>query len=787
MTVTVERPNDTVPSPTLTGLRILELDDGVAVSVTGMLLADHGAEVVKVEPPQGSPTRSEAGFTVWNRGKQSVVVDPSKATDCDLLEAAIRGADICILGSTPSSERVGKIEEAIAANKRLIVLRLPAWLDSLTPWAGGRESHGLLAASGGLGMRQSSTDGGPVEPISPYILYIQGLWAATCAVAALIDRGSDGHGQEVTVTGVNALMEAMPHPYSVDPHNPDLPTDIGSYGRHPTYRPYQAADGRWVASGALGPKFERRLLSILGLEALLDDPRIGGDLDRMKLPENLDWVMETVSVAFRQQPAESWSTAMAEAGIPSGVVAGRDELLSHPQIEAIRMRVELNDPEHGTVLMPGVPVTLTESSGRVASAAPVLGSRRLQDLGWSAQPEPQGTPRFGAGPLRGQRVIDMGTFVASPYAGFLMAELGADVIKVEPLAGDPFRASGYPHNRGMRSLSLDLASESGVAAFKRLAGTVDLVLDGMRPGVMSKLGVDHNALVAVKPDIVTVSLSAYGETGPLSQAPGVDMVIQGLSGMMAAQGGSSETPVVATVAYIDVTAAAMCVFGSLLAIVHKERTGTGQHVWTSLLGTSAFLQMDSLTEYDGRSEPVNGDEDFRGVHWLDKYYQATDGWVRLDGQSAQLSARDDVGGDSSAQELQRIVVPSDSTDTQGELEHFIATRTVDQTLAAMRAVGMPAVRARRVSELFNDAELMRSEFAHFRQGTDGSVISTPGRYATFSRTQRWGPMYPPGNGEHSRSVLAEAGLAADEVARLVDDGVVRESEAMPARLAPNYR
>lgn len=781
--MTEERFTRSAPGSALAGLRVLELGDEISVSVTGMLLADHGAEVVKVEPPLGCHTRSEPGFSVWNRGKKSVIVDPSDTADCDWLQIAIRGADVCILGDTAVSGRFSGFEEAAVANKRLIVLRLPSWLDSSTPWFGGRESHGLLVASGGLGMRQSSTDGGPVEPVSPYILYIQGLWAATCAVAALIDRGADGYGQDVTVTGVNALMEAMPHPYSVDPHMPDLPTNIGSYGRHPTYRPYQAADGNWIASGALGPKFESRLLGVLGLERLLDDPRIGGDLDRMKHSDNLDWVMGAVARAFKQQPVEFWRAAMEEAGIPCSVVSDRNEFLSHPQIEAIHMLVELSDPERGTVRMPGVPAVLTESPGSVECSAPVLGSQNIQDLRWPPQPEPQRSPRFGPGPLRGNRIIDMGTFVASPYAGFLMAELGANVIKVEPLAGDPFRQNGYPHNRGMRSLSIDLASESGVAAFKRLVATADLVLDGMRPGVMHKLGIDHEALVAVKSDIVTMSLSAYGETGPMSQAPGVDMVIQGLSGMMAAQGGSAKTPVVATVAYVDVAAACMCVYGSLLALVHKQRTGFGQHVWTSLLGTAAYLQMDSLTEYAGRSEPATGGEDFRGKHWLDKYYQTQDGWVRVDGRRFESNTRVDAKPGTPVRQLQRIIASSD----QSELENFLAARTTDEVVEMLRQAKIPSVRARRVSELFHDVEMLRSEFAHFREATDGSVISTPGRYATFSRTQRWGPMYPPGNGEHSREILAEAGIPDNEIKGLFAEGVVREGEPMPPQLAANYR
>jgi crotonobetainyl-CoA:carnitine CoA-transferase CaiB-like acyl-CoA transferase len=162
----------------------------------------------------------------------------------------------------------------------------------------------------------------------------------------------------------------------------------------------------------------------------------------------------------------------------------------------------------------------------------------------------------------------MGTFVAGPYAGALLAELGADVIKVEPPGGDPFRANALVFNRGMRSLAVNLQAPAGVDAFRKLAAESDVVVEWLRPGVTAKLGIDYDSLAKTNPGIVTVSLSAYGEQGPLSGRPGVDMVVQGMSGMMSAQGGDSE-PVANTIAIIDVTTAAMLALGAVLALLHR--------------------------------------------------------------------------------------------------------------------------------------------------------------------------------------------------------------------------
>jgi len=760
----------------LEGLRVVEIADDLAGSVSAMLMADHGAEVFKIERPVAAAERRDPGFAAWNRGKKSRIVDAGRPADLEWLAAQVRGADLCILGH---GRDLSEFSEAVAAaarsNAGLITLRLPAWLEGKAGWAGGQPSHGLLTATAGLGMRQSSNDGGPVDPISPFIHYVQALWGACCALAALYQRGEGGHGQEVVVTGAQAMMEALIHPYSVDPHAPDPATDIGSFGRHPTYRPYEARDGFWVASGALGVKFEVRMMELLGIPEILEDPRIGGNVDRLKHPDHLDWAMEKVGAAFKTRDRDEWIALMREAGIPCGPVRPRDELMDDPQIAAIGMRVEVDDPERGPLIMPGVPVNLTRTPGRVAGPAPRHGEHNDAPA-WQARPRPEGPVRYAVGPLSGVKVLNLGTFVATPYAGMLLSELGANVIKVEALSGDPFRANGYPHNRGMRSLAVDLTRPEGQTAFKAVARHADIVLDGMRPGVMRRLSIDHEALEQENPGILTMSLSAYGETGPLAALPGVDMVIQGVSGIMTAQGNASE-PVAATVAYVDVATASMSVFTCLLGLLARRKTGEGQHMWDSLLGTACYLQMGELTRFTGRPPARQGGPDFRGDVWHDCYYRAADGWVRVDASAdpaaaaEALAAAGLVAGGEIAEDLARSLAALD----------------VESAVRRLADASIPAVRARRVSELFLDPDLMASEFAHFRPSVTGSIMSLPGRYARFSRTQRWGPMYPPGIGEHTRPVLEDAGLAPDEIEALVGEGVVRIGEPMPARFGVTYR
>ena len=174
----------------LEGVRVVELSTGIAGPVAGMLLADYGAEVVKVEPPAGDPARALPGFAVWNRNKQSVVADARSPHGRHRLAELLEGADLCIYADPSQID-----DAAAAANPGLIRLFMPPYTPDGTPWAGGAESHELLAAIGGLSSRQSSFDGGPIHLVYPFALYEQGVWAAACAVAALVERQRSGAGQ----------------------------------------------------------------------------------------------------------------------------------------------------------------------------------------------------------------------------------------------------------------------------------------------------------------------------------------------------------------------------------------------------------------------------------------------------------------------------------------------------------------------------------------------------------------------------------------------------------------
>jgi crotonobetainyl-CoA:carnitine CoA-transferase CaiB-like acyl-CoA transferase len=765
----------------LEGIQVVDLCNGIAGSIVGMFLADFGAEVIKVEPPDGDPVRSEPGFAVWNRGKKSVVADPADGSRRRWLAELIAGADVCLVSEASALADYGLNQGRLLQDcPRLVIVETPAYPGG-TPWYGGHESHSLLSAVLGIAWRQSSFDGGPVESVARFLLQVHGVWATVCTIAALVERERSGFGQLVRVTGANAAMEANVGSYSIDPERPDPPTNIGPGGRHPTYTRFVAGDGKWLASGALGAKFERQLLEILGLTWMLDEERMGGRVENLIQPDNILWAHEQTARAFLSKDRDEWLDIMSAIGIPCGPLGDRQDWLDHAQVRGIGMRAEVDDPERGPVVMPGVPVSLTGSPGRVHGPAPTLGQHDGAVTPRAAAPAPAGLPPLSNGPLTGFRVLDMGTFVAGPYAGSLLTELGADVIKVEPLGGDPFRIPGFVFNRGMRSLAVNLTTPEGVDAFRRLTAVSDVVVESMRPGVTTKLGIDYEALATVNPAIITVSLSAYGEGGPLSGRGGVDMVLQAMSGMMSAQGGDSE-PVANTIAIIDVTTGAMLALSACLALLHRQRGGSGQRVWASLAGTATYLQSGEIVRFAGRAPSPTGGRDYLGRDPLDRYYQSSDGWVRVQALP---------GGEVTAQALAAAGLDVDAAafgaDPAAALAAAVAGLSSAVAVRRLTEAAVPAVPARLISSVVRDPQLLMTEFSHIRDAADGTTFVTPGRFAAFSRTPRSGVLLSPGVGEHARQALVTAGLSPEEIEDLVSSGIVQAGEPMPQSLPTAYR
>lgn len=770
----------------LGSLRVVELGSGIADSIAGMMFGDYGADVVLVEPPAGDKTRAEAGSAAWHRNKSSVVIDPDNPDDTRQLEALLVSADVCIHGGDhpPTLDRI--IAAACSANPQLVVLDLAPYSPS-TPWFGNEESNGLLSAVTGLALRQSSVEDVPVDPVYPHVPYLQGVWGATCALAALLERERSGLGQVVTVDGLQAALIAGSVTSVVNPVEATRPVvPAGPGGPSPCYTRYVCSDGRWLFLGALSPKFQHRALELLGLENLLADPRLDGNLDRMLAPDNNGWVRTALAERFRSRPRDEWLAQLDAVDVPAGPLLPREEWLDHPQIRAIGMRVEVEDPERGLVVMPGVPLVMTATPGAVRKPAPQLGEHTLDPLGWAPRPD---SPAAGStveagsghGPLHGVRILNLGTVLAGPFAGMLLSDLGADVVKVEPVDGDTFRVRGFAFNRGSRSLAIDLRSDRGRETFYDLVRSADVVLDNYRPGVLRRLRIDYQSLAEVNPGIVTMSLTGFGEGGPLSAKPGFDPVLQAMSGMMSAQGGDGD-PVFLTTAVNDVAAACFGALGVCLALFSRAQTGAGQGVAGSLAAFSAFMQCGELVRYQGRRPARRGGTDFPGPSALERYYRTNDSWVRLQARPDQLAELTRAGW---------LPPTADETwadpDLSNALTQTFAGLSSSDAVARLAALSIPAAEAIRPVDLLANPQVRCSEAFHEYPLADGGSCFAPGRSSHFSRTQREGVLVAPGLGEHCRQILEESGFPEADVESLLDERIIVEQGPLELPTLESYR
>jgi crotonobetainyl-CoA:carnitine CoA-transferase CaiB-like acyl-CoA transferase len=536
-----------------------------------------------------------------------------------------------------------------------------------------------------------------------------------------------------------------------------------------------------MVCGAVGPKLEGITIQTLGLgKTMLENPRVGGQIWKMLLPGNSGWAQELVTEAFRTRPAAEWVRLLDDLGVPCGLLDDRDEWLDHPQVVATGMRAEVDDPERGHVVMPGIMINLTASPGSLRGPAPRVGEHNDTAPTWMPQPAAAPLPSMRPGPLAGYTILNVGSFIATPYAGSLLAELGANVIKVEPPAGDQFRFMGWSANRGLHSLALELHTPDGVAAFHDLVRHADAVVDGLRPGTTARLGIDYDSLAKVNDDIITLSLSGYGEGGPISHKGSVDTVLTGISGMMSAQGGAGQ-PVNNTVAVVDATTGAVSALAVVLALLHRLRTGQGQRVWDSLLGTVTYLQSGEIVRHEGRPSSRTGGDDFKGSTAFDRLYATAGGWIRL-------QAPPGAGTEGALEQALGVGISGRSDEAATEMiAKAFGALPREQAITSLNQAGLPAVPALKVSETIRDPRLVESEFVHLGDGSDDSVICDTGRHALFSRTPRTGIKLLPGVGEHTKEILSAAGLPGSAISALIDAGTAVQGGPMTSTAVISYR
>ena len=607
----------------LRGFRVVELSESVAGEYCGKLLADFGAEVIKVEAAgRGSPTRAMAPvlgdgagcegsvlFAYLNTNKESVVLDTTSAADVECLHKLIDSADAVIDdGGTSWAQQYPSV---------VFCSVTPFGQGAATEYANAK-SINVFHASGWGYHTPSHPDPSkpPLQGPGRFMAdYEAGLEAALCIAAALFGRLHTGRGEFIDVSQHAVLVSRadcilgrlitgeVPAVGTRDDYDQQGPASFFACADGFVYL-YMTSRAHWLA-----------VKKLMGGPVWLDD--FGDDwLEFSVTPEKVTAFQRGFATWVHDLAKETAADEAQRLGVPLVPVNDAADLHHAPQYRHRGFFQAVNHPVLGEAAYPTVPYTLSASPAEITSAAPVLGQhtaaiRYRLNTGHappavkSAQLKPPKNPR--GGPLEGVRVVELTKVWAGPYAGKLLALLGAEVIKVETAAlPEEMRAYGGTDinhapfflsiNPEILSVDIDIKSAEGMAQLRELIARSDIVINNLRPGAMERQGLGYQQLTEIKPDIISVSIKMWGNDGPLGHQTGYAPCFAALAGLAPLVGYPGGPPLGTSMRYGDSTVGAAAAYAAVVALLHRELCGAGQFVDISAVETLSSMIGDCLLE-----------------------------------------------------------------------------------------------------------------------------------------------------------------------------------------------
>ncbi len=777
----------------LRGIDVLDVSWGIAGPMTGMLLADHGARVTRIEPPGGDPFAELSGTRVWLRGKRRATLDLRDNADRAVFLALARRADIVIESFEPGvAAKLGIDHETLlAANPRLVHCSItgygetgahahrPAY-DALVAARTGQqfENRGVVGTTIGRlsnaevlpgyeapeGCMIGAPRSGPLFSGVPWISLATFYNASVAINAALVAREVTGKGQHVhtsmlqgalatTVGAWQRVERADRDGFNTWIFDPRAPKGF-----------FQGSDGRWTHHWVPLPGF---ILNAGELERLEPGPDLMAPRDApMRVsPAAEDMIVlhalqEQMREAVAKFPADDWARLAAEVGVPVQRVRSPEEALLDPllledgsvvEVDGIRMVGRTYQFEK----TPAPPIRGVAQPGQ--HTADVKADAAFVATAESAEAD---DGRRIASPLEGVVVLDLGLAVAGPFGTQLLADLGATVIKINNAVFDSFwmqTSIAMCCNRGKQSITIDLKNPEGMAVLHDVVRTADVVQHNMRYDAAERLGVDYESLKVINPSLIYCHTRGHDPSRML--LPGNDQTGAALAGASWMEAGveSGATPIWPNTSLGDTGNGYLSAIGILQALYHRRRTGDGQFLDTSIL--YAHLLNTSMTWVQRDGTPGNRPVlDEMQTGWNDRYrlHEAADGWLCV----ALVS-------DEHVAEFARL--------TGGNL----AGRTAREWFEVLDGAGVPCEIADRdfVLSVFDDPEMIEKGWVtSYEQRLVGrmdvaglmfDLEQTPGRVQ--------GPPLVPG--QDTRRILERLGYDGDRIEKLIAIGAVTESDA----------
>lgn len=656
----------------LQGIRVLDLSWGIAGPMTGMLLADHGAEVIKCEPPGGDPFRTQLGYTVWNRGKKSAVYDLKSAGDREAFLALVKTADVLLESYAPgTAEKLGIDYATLSAlNPGLVYC-------SITGYGRGNEHSdrpaydALVAARSGLHFEQRGWAEGALNHLAgrpdpfadieipqdwvqgaprPGPIFPASYWPSLGAFfnallgisAALRARGLSGKGQLVETSLLQGAMAGAAGVW-MRAENIDAPGfDSWILGNRSPKGHFQCSDGQWIHNWVPNPRF---ILQASEGETLNATPNltVQNDPDRFGTgPEELlvmTHYQPILAEAVAKFTAQEWVEAAATAEMTMQPVRTVEASLADPLFLKDGCVVETSDPQLGRIRTVGMAYKLSANPSLPGARAPKVGEHTAEVKaaanGAKTAPSPTGSTKKIKAPLEGITVLDLGLAIAGPFGTQLLSDLGANVIKINGLY-DVFWHRvhiAYMANRGKKSITLNLKDPRAMKIFLKLVDSADVVHHNMRYDAAERLKIDYESLKQRNPKLIYCHTRGF-ETGPRQGLPGNDQTGACLSGIQYEDGGMGRgeggRPLWSFTSFGDTGNGFLSAVAVVQALYHRDRTGKGQFVDTSIINAALLNTSYAVATPDGKGfERPRTDGMQWGYSAGHRIYETKRGWICL--------------------------------------------------------------------------------------------------------------------------------------------------------------
>ena len=691
----------------LSRFRVVELGVGPVTGLATMVLADFGADVVKVVPKGGDPFRGMGSWPLWTRGKRIVEADLHDSGDVAALRSLIVESADAVLTNLGRRARDALGLDAESLGRPDLVLGIVSGFGEDGPYANYPAYEPVVAAKSGrmLNFAGVADRPGPNYAALQVGTHATAQSAAFGLLAALIGREATGHGftfdtsllrgmmpYEMGIMAMAQLWEKgiLERPKVTRDRTVSMPTF--------NYHPVRTKDGKWLQLGNLLPHLLDNFFRASRLDAVIAQSEHPGDPFRWPR-QAVEEFRDTLFEHMQSKTLAEWTDIfVADGGVASHPYQTTQEALADPDVTANGHAVERDG-----VTQLGLLANLTESPGEVGAAA-------AETTFDAIEPRPVAT-MAGAGdksakPLAGVTVVESATIIAAPLAAATLADLGARVIKIEPLTGDPFRSMFHGFgaskcNAGKECISLDLKSADGQRIAQSLAAKADIWIHNYRMGVPERLGIGYEQLSAVNPGLVYVSANGYGPNGPGAKRPSTHPIPgAALGGVVWQLGGlppEDEAPdnaelretarklLRANEVNPDPNMSMVVATTALLGLAARRVHGRGQKVFVDMFGANAYANWDDFLSYEGKPERPGVDKDGYGLGPLHRLYRCADGWVFL------MIATDDEW--TVLREELHLEADRDAADLENVLGDVFAAGNADDFEACLATKGIGCVRA----------------------------------------------------------------------------------------------